>query len=96
MDSIYNNIIYGNQGFDISRENVIRVAKIANAHDFIMEMPNGYETELIERGNSLSGGQKQRIIIARALIKDPKILILDEGTANLDAESEKAIINDLK
>ncbi|EAR82765.1 ABC transporter family protein (macronuclear) [Tetrahymena thermophila SB210] len=96
QDTVYYNIIYGNQGFDTSQEKVIEAAKMANAHDFIMSLPEGYQTKLSERGQDLSGGQRQRLILARAILKDPKILILDEGTANLDSESEKAIIQDLK
>lgn len=72
-------------------EEVIRAAKIANAHDFIMELENGYDTNIGERGNKLSGGQKQRVSIARAVLKNPPVLILDEATSALDTESEKLV-----
>lgn len=96
MGSIYENIIYGNQGFDVSLENAIRCAKIANAHEFIQELDEGYNTLLSEKGGNLSGGQRQRLILARVLMKNPKIIILDEATSSLDPESEKQIISELK
>jgi len=88
-DSIYNNIAFGMPG--VSEEQVIQAAKIANAHDFIMQTENGYQTTIGERGSKLSGGQRQRISIARAVLKNPPILILDEATSALDSESEKLV-----
>lgn len=88
-DSVKMNILMGNP--DASMEEVIAAAKAANAHDFIMELPDGYDTEIGERGVKLSGGQKQRIAIARVFLKNPRILILDEATSALDLESEQLI-----
>ena len=88
-DSIYNNIVFGLE--DTSLEEVISAAKKANAHDFIMETPNGYDSGVGDRGNLLSGGQKQRIALARAILRDPPLLILDEATSALDSASEKLV-----
>jgi len=92
--SVYENIAYGKPG--ASKEEVINAAKLANAHSFIEELPNGYDTYVGERGVKLSGGQKQRISIARTFLKDPKILILDEATSALDNESEYIVQKSLK
>lgn len=88
-DTIFNNIAFANPS--ASREDVIKAAKVANAHDFIMETENGYDTLIGDRGCRLSGGQRQRISIARALLKNPAILILDEATSALDTESERLV-----
>lgn len=88
-DTIFNNIAFGVEGATL--EQVEQAAKIANAHDFIMEKPLGYQENIGDRGSKLSGGQRQRISIARAILKNPPILILDEATASLDTESEKLV-----
>ena len=87
--SVYTNILYGR--LDATRDEIIAAAKAANAHNFIMDMPEGYDTQIGERGSKLSGGQRQRISIARAILKNPRILILDEATSALDTESEKLV-----
>lgn len=89
VGSIYENIAFGRQ--NATQEQVIEAAKAAQAHDFIMSMPKGYETVVGERGTTLSGGQKQRIALARALLTDPRILILDDATASVDTETERLI-----
>ncbi len=88
-DTIFNNIAFGVEG--ATMEQVVEAAKIANAHDFIMEKEQGYETNIGDRGSKLSGGQRQRISIARAILKNPPILILDEATSALDTESERLV-----
>ena len=88
-DTIFNNIAFGVEG--ATMEQVVAAAKIANAHDFIMEKEEGYQTNIGDRGSKLSGGQRQRISIARAILKNPPVLILDEATSALDTESEKLV-----
>ena len=94
MGSVAKNIAYGNE--NATRADIIRAAKLASAHDFISKLPDGYDTVIGASGKDLSGGEKQRISIARAILANPKILILDEATASVDTETEKAIQNSLK
>lgn len=88
-DTVFNNIAFGME--NVSKEAVIEAAKVANAHEFIMELEQGYETVIGDRGMNLSGGQRQRLSIARAVLKNPPILILDEATSSLDTESERLV-----
>ena len=88
-DTFFNNIAFGVE--NATMDQVIAAAKIANAHDFIMETPDGYSTNIGDRGGKLSGGQRQRVSIARAILKNPPILILDEATSALDTESERLV-----
>ena len=88
-DTVFNNIAFGLE--NVSKEAVIEAAKVANAHEFIMELEQGYETVIGDRGMNLSGGQRQRLSIARAVLKNPPILILDEATSSLDTESERLV-----
>lgn len=88
-DTIYNNIAFGVE--NVTPDQVEAAARIANAHDFIMQAPEGYQTIIGDRGGKLSGGQRQRLSIARAVLKNPPIMILDEATSALDTESEKLV-----
>ncbi len=88
-DTVFNNIAFGMH--DISEEDVVEAAKIANAHEFISKMPEGYQTNIGDRGTKLSGGQRQRLSIARAILRNPPILIMDEATSALDTESERLV-----
>jgi subfamily B ATP-binding cassette protein MsbA len=88
-DTVFNNIAFGMP--QATMEEVEKAARIANAHEFILQLENGYDTLLGDRGGRLSGGQRQRISIARAVMKNPPVLILDEATSALDSESEKAV-----
>ncbi len=88
-DTVFNNIAFG--AIEAKTEDVIKAAEIANAHEFILKLENGYQTEIGERGSKLSGGQRQRLSIARAVLKNPPVLILDEATSALDSESESLV-----
>lgn len=93
MGTVADNIAYANP--EATREDVVQAAILASAHEFIANMPDGYDTVIGASGKDLSGGEKQRISIARAILANPKILILDEATASVDTETEKAIQNSL-
>ncbi|MDH3355287.1 MAG: ATP-binding cassette domain-containing protein, partial [Chromatiales bacterium] len=93
-DTVAYNIRYGR--VDASDEEIYKAAEMANIHDFILSLPDGYQTVVGERGLKLSGGEKQRVAIARAILKNPKILIFDEATSSLDSKSEQSILDALK
>ena len=88
-DTIFNNIAYGDSSFTV--DEVINAADIANAHEFIVRQPDGYDSMLGERGVGISGGEKQRLSIARAVLKNPSVLVFDEATAAVDSETENQI-----
>ncbi|OZJ02078.1 hypothetical protein BZG36_04954, partial [Bifiguratus adelaidae] len=89
--SIRDNILFGSEDMNVSEERLAEVARMANIHKFIGELPQGYDTRVGDKGGQLSGGQKQRVAIARAMIRNPKLLLLDEATSALDSESEKLV-----
>ena len=91
--SVRDNIALADRSLPIER--IIAAAQVAGAHEFILELPNGYDTIVGERGSSLSGGQRQRLAIARALVGDPKIFIIDEATSALDYDSERIVHNNM-
>jgi ATP-binding cassette subfamily B protein len=93
-DTLYYNIAYGRP--DASREDIFEAARLAQIHDFIQSLPQGYDTLVGERGLKLSGGEKQRVAIARAMLKQPRILVFDEATSSLDSQSEQAILEALE
>ena len=88
-DTVFNNIAFGMP--NVSEEEVMEAARVANAHEFIEKMPEGYQTNIGDRGTKLSGGQRQRLSIARAILRNPPILIMDEATSALDTESERLV-----
>src|SRR5205085_283807 len=91
-DTIFMNVAYGKSDYwNVTMDDVVAACKLACIHDMIEELPNGYDTQLGDRGQTLSGGQKQRLAIARALIKNPQILILDEASSALDTTSDKLV-----
>jgi ABC-type multidrug transport system ATPase subunit len=92
--SVYDNIRYGH--LDASEDEIVEAARAANAHDFILRLPDGYQTEIGERGAQLSGGERQRVCVARAFLKDAPILILDEPTSSIDSKTESLILDALE
>jgi ATP-binding cassette subfamily B protein len=94
--SVADNIGYGRGDGTASRDDVVAAAKLANAHEFIMALPQGYDTDIGQRGVKLSGGQKQRVSIARVFLKNPAVIIFDEATSALDNESEQAVQESLE
>jgi ABC-type multidrug transport system fused ATPase/permease subunit len=95
-DTIRRNIAFGLADEQISQPGVERAARLANIHDFIAGLPEGYETMVGERGVRLSGGQRQRLVIARALYRDPEVLVFDEATSALDQETEQAVMEAIR
>jgi ATP-binding cassette subfamily B protein len=93
-ESLYYNIAYARP--DATREDIIQAARLANIHDFISSLPQGYDSIVGERGLKLSGGEKQRVAIARAILKNPRILVFDEATSSLDSQSEQLILDALR